>query len=107
MHCKHLGDSYDAVKRMWRELLASWAPLYAEPRFFGDDGLRKDFTRLTGIQMLNERREGIYSVLNDPDTGIRLPKKTNQTERRSHVAIERIIAQLRTDGVRCVVTFDQ
>ena len=92
---------------MWRELLASWAPLYAEPRFFPDDELRRDFTQLTGIQMLTERREGICSVLNDPDTGIRLPGKKNQAERRSHLDLERIIAQLRTNGVRCVITFDQ
>jgi hypothetical protein len=33
MKSQFLGDSYDAVKRMWHEMLADWAPLYAEPRF--------------------------------------------------------------------------
>ena len=29
----YLGDSYDAVKRLWQQALSGWAPLYAEPRF--------------------------------------------------------------------------
>ncbi len=103
-----LGDSYDAVKRMWREILAPWTPLYAEPRFFPDDeSLRQDFTKLTGIQMLTNAPQGVYSILNDPDTGIRLPGEPNQAEGRAHIAINTIIGQLRMPGVRCAITFDQ
>jgi hypothetical protein len=107
MKREFFGDSYDAVKRMWREMLADWAPLYAEPRFFDDEQLRQDFTRLTGIPMLTNDRPEAYSILNDPDTGIRLPCEHNQTEGRTHIAINTIIGQLRTPGVRCAITFDQ
>ena len=103
----YLGDSYDAVKRQWQQLLAEWAPLYAEPRFFPED-LQKDFTRLTGIPMLTNPRPSTYSLLNDPDTGIRLPGKANQAEGRTHISIASIADQLKTQGgPRCVVTFDQ
>ena len=106
MKREYLGDSYDAVKRMWRELLADWAPLHAEPRFLPDD-LRQEFTKLTGIPMLTAARPPAYSILNDPDTGIRLPGQQNQAEGRRHISIETIISQLRTSGVQCVITFDQ
>ncbi len=102
----YLGDSYDAVKRLWRQLLADWAPLYAEPRFL-PEGLREDFARLTGIPVLPDQRPARYSILNDPDTGIRLPGEENQAEGRTHIAIASIVAQLRAQGLRCVVTFDQ
>ncbi len=29
----YLGDSYDAVKRLWQQLLAEWAPLHASRDF--------------------------------------------------------------------------
>jgi hypothetical protein len=101
-----LGDSYDAVKRMWRELLSVWAPLYAEPRFLPQE-LRQDFSKLTGIPMLTNVLPDYYSILNDPDTGIRLPRERNQAEGCAHVTIDTIIDQLEIKGVRCVVTFDQ
>jgi hypothetical protein len=106
MKRQFLGDSYDAVKRMWHEILAGWAPLFAEPRFFPDE-LRQDFAQLTGIVMLPDVRPESYCILNDPDTGIRLPNERNQAEGRTHIALNTITHQLRTDGVRCVVTFDQ
>ncbi|MEX2138036.1 MAG: hypothetical protein WD894_02155 [Pirellulales bacterium] len=102
----YLGDSYDAVKRLWRQLLADWAPLYAEPRFLLKD-LHEDFTRLTGIPVLSDQRPHKYSILNDPDTGIRLPGEENQAEGRTHITVAAIVEQLRTQGPRCVVTFDQ
>jgi len=108
MKSEFLGDSYDAVKRMWREMLADWAPLYAEPRFFSkEDEIRQKFTRLTGIQMLTGNPQSAYSILNDPDTGIRLPSEQNQAEGRTHITISTIIDQLRAKEVRCVITFDQ
>lgn len=101
----YLGDSYDAVKRMWQELLADWAPLYAEPRFIPDD-LRKDFMKLTRIPMLPDQLLTAYSILNDPCTGIRLPSEPNQSEGQTHISIKTIIRQLK-NGAQCVVTFDQ
>lgn len=105
MKRSYLGDSYDAVKRMWQELLSDWAPLYAEPRFIPKD-LRHDFTKLTRIQMLSDQHLTAYSILNDPCTGIRLPNEPNQSEGQTHISIWTIIAQLK-HGARCVVTFDQ
>jgi hypothetical protein len=106
MKREYLGDSYDAVKRMWQELLSGWAPLHAEPRFLPRE-LRQDFTQLTRIPMLTNGRPVPYSILNDPDTGIRLPGEQNQTEGRTHISIQTIIDQLRNNGVRCVITYDQ
>lgn len=100
-----LGDSYDAVKRMWQELLAEWAPLYADPQFIPIE-LRADFGKLTRITMLNDQLPPVYSILNDPCTGIRLPTERNQSEGGTHISLRTIIRQLE-DGARCVVTFDQ
>lgn len=105
MRKAYLGDSYDAVKRMWQELFTDWSPLYAEPRFIPED-LRADFTRMTKIQMLPENPPKPYSILNDPDTGIRLPEEANQKEGRTHITTETIIKQLRS-GAQCVIAFDQ
>ena len=102
----YLGDSYDAVKRLWQQVLAEWAPLYAEPRFIPED-LQAEFTHLTGVPMLHGAASGPYSVLNDPDTGIRLPDENNQTQSRKHIALGTICEQLRRDAARTVITFDQ
>jgi len=102
----YLGDSYDAVKRLWQQALSEWAPLYAEPRFIPED-LQKEFTRLTGIPMLPDAPPEPYSILNDPDTGIRLPGKGNQGESRTHIALPSIRSQFQRPGPRAIITFDQ
>ncbi len=101
-----LGDSYDAVKRLWRDLLQPWAPLHANARFIPED-LRENFTLLTGIPMLMDNRPEVFSILNDPDTGIRMPGELNKNESRSHISIWLIMRQLAESGARCVITFDQ
>lgn len=106
MKKKYLGDSYDAVKRLWQEVFSDWALLLAEPRFIPAD-IRKDFTALTRIPMLTEHRPATYSIFNDPDTGIRLPNRENQREGATHIKLSTIAKQLRSPAVRCVVTFDQ
>ena len=106
MNRRYLGDTYDAVKRMWQQIFEAWAPLYAEPRFVPDD-LREDFTRMTRIPVMTAGRRGMFSLFNDPDTGIRLPGQTNQREGRRHVTIATILRQLHVVGTRCVITFDQ
>jgi hypothetical protein len=103
---KYLGDSYDAVKRLWQEIFATWAPLHADPRFIPAD-IRNEFTTLTRIPLLGERRPTVYSILNDPDTGIRLPDRANQSEGSSHITLSTICNQLADSAVRCVITFDQ
>lgn len=106
MKRQFLGDSYDAVKRLWQETLVEWAPLLAEPRFIPED-IQRDFTALTRIPVLANRRPPIYSILNDPDTGIRLPNRENQKEGLRHINLATIAGQIRNAEVRCVVTFDQ
>lgn len=106
MQKKYLGDSYDAVKRLWASLLADVAPLYADPEFIPED-FRKEYSTLTMIEMLSPLPEGCYSILNDPDTGIRLPGENNQAESRTHVNICRIKEQSERKNVFCVITYDQ
>jgi len=106
MKREFLGDTYDAVKRLWRDVLQDWAPLYFEPRFVPDD-LREEFARLTGIPVLEDGTAGPHTILNDPDTGIRLPGTGNQAEGRTHITVPSVASQLRMQGVRCVITFDQ
>lgn len=109
MKRQYLGDSYDAVKRLWHDLLYEWAPLYADNRFIPDE-MREDFTLLTRIPILpilTETPQKLFSILNDPDTGIRLPGEKNQNEGRSHISVSTIATQLKNDSVKCVITFDQ
>lgn len=84
MKRQFLGDSYDAVKRLWQETLVEWAPLLAESRFIPED-IRSDFTAFTRIPVISNNRPPIYSILNDPDTGIRLPDRQNQREGLGHI----------------------
>jgi hypothetical protein len=102
----YLGDSYDAVKRLWAEIFHDWAPLYAEKRFIPDE-MSNEFTLLTKIQILPAMPQNSYCILNDPDTGIRLPGEKNQNEGRTHISIPTIAKQLNKNGVKCVITFDQ
>ena len=100
-----LGDSYDALKRLWADILRDWAPLYVERRWISKD-IQRPFTRFTGIPMLPKRLGSRHSILLDPDTGImargRLAARHNQT----HVTVDTIAEMLGEPGVRCVVTFD-
>lgn len=106
MKREFLGDSYDAVKRLWQEVFIEWAPLLAEPRFIPDE-IRNDFTAVTRIPLLNNNCPPVYSIFNDPDTGIRLPDRKNQSESVTHINLATIANQLRNPAVRCVLTFDQ
>ena len=106
MKRKFLGDSYDIVKRFWRELLHGWAPIYAAPQFVPAE-LQEDYVMLLGIPMLAETGSlTAHSILNDPDTGIRMPSGKDQSEGRTHITLGTIARQL-SQGARCVVTFDQ
>lgn len=101
-----LGDSYDLVKRFWGQLLADWAPLFADPRFIPAD-LCNEYSALTGIEMLPSPLPERFSIINDPDTGIRLPGEADQREGRTHTTINGIISQLEQLRPKCIITFDQ
>jgi hypothetical protein len=103
MHERYLGDSYDAVKRLWCQALYSWAPLHAARLYIPGKRLQAQFTALTGIPMLADQPPKQYSVLLDPDTGIRLAGARG----RRHVTLDTIADTFRSRGVVCVVTFDQ
>jgi hypothetical protein len=106
MKRQYLGDSYDAVKRLWQEAFAEWAPLLAEPRFIPED-IRNDFTNVTRIPLLDNHSPAVCSIFNDPDTGIRLPDRKNQKEGVTHINLATMANQLSNSAVRCVLTFDQ
>ena len=106
MQRKYLGDSYDAVKRLWQTIFDSWAPLRATPRFVPAE-LYADFTAMTGIPILNSTEPREYSVFNDPDTGIHLPTSSGQADSVSHIGLATICSQLQSKLVRCVITYDQ
>ena len=106
MKRQFLGDSYDAVKRLWQEAFSEWAPLLAEPRYI-PEGIRDAFTTVTRIPLLNSHRPPAYSIFNDPDTGIRLPDRQNQKAGTTHINLATIANQLSNPAVRCVLTFDQ
>jgi hypothetical protein len=106
MKRQFLGDSYDAVKRLWQEAFSEWAPLLAEPRYIPED-IRDAFTTVTRIPLLDSHRPPVYSIFNDPDTGIRLPDRQNQKEGATHINLVTISSQLSNPAVRCVLTFDQ
>lgn len=106
MRKEFLGDSYDAVKRLWQEVFSEWAPLLAEPRFIPAE-IRDDYTAITRIPLIIDDCQHDYSIFNDPDTGIRLPKSDNQREGVTHINLNTIANQLRKPRVRCVLTFDQ
>jgi hypothetical protein len=101
-----LGDSYDAVKRLWAGALSDWAPLYADPAFIPQE-LYADFTKMTLVPILGKDRPAFYSLLNDPDTGIFTPDRPAQRIGRSHTSLEAIRIQLSDPAIGCVVTFDQ
>jgi hypothetical protein len=104
MRQEFLGDSYDAVKRLWNDMLRPWAKLYAEPRFIPKQ-IQDDFTRLTGIEMLPHSASRRFAILNDPDTGVIISQQ--QRRCRKHISTAEIADQMRHSGVHCVITFDQ
>jgi len=106
MRREYLGDSYDAVKRLWRDLLLERAPIHATACFIPED-MREDYTQLTGIPILTDELPHGHSILNDPDVGIRLPGERNQREGRTHISVASIKRQLQDSGALCAITFDQ
>jgi hypothetical protein len=106
MNRDFLGDSYDAVKRLWQELLAPMSELLAEPRFI-PKSLQADFTKLTGIRMLNTAPTGRFAILNDPDTGVSSAKETESFASTTHISLRWLADQLKTTDAWCSISFDQ
>ncbi len=108
MDQKFFGDSYDIVKRFWADLLRPDAPLYAWPEFIPED-LRVEYSRFTGIAMYSPSLNSgsNFSILNDPDTGIRLPGAKKQARTRGHATIEQVVNQLDSIGAKWSLTYDQ
>jgi hypothetical protein len=97
---KYLGDSYDFVKRFLCMALSPIATLYAHEQFV-PSGIREEYTKVTTIPILgNERPEGRFGVLLDPDTGIALGRATHR--HASLALIVEINKELRPDYIICM-----
>jgi hypothetical protein len=103
---KYLGDSYDAVKRLWFQALSTWAPLVADPAFIPEP-IRASFIKLTGISMLSGAKLSRFSLLLDPDTGVHAPGKSPRRRSKKHVTVEDVASRFEVKGVECVLVFDQ
>jgi len=93
MHEKYLGDSYDLVKRFWRENLKRVAPLYAHPRFVPVE-IRARYTSLTSIPIFESRPRGQFGILLDPHTGIPLPGEAFHAT-ASHAPLQFLVRESR------------
>jgi len=101
MHEKYLGDSYDLVKRLFCQSLGSIATLYAHPKFVPSQ-MREKYTKLTTIPIYDQRPEGSFGILLDPDTGIALGSAT-----RKHVSLRFIIELNNKHRPDYIICFDQ
>ena len=101
---KYLGDSYDLVKRFWREALGPIAPLYAHPKFVPAD-IQARFTTVTSIPIFDSRPNGPFGLLLDPHTGI--PQDPSVRTNAKHASLEFIVETDRELRPRYMVCFDQ
>jgi hypothetical protein len=105
---KYLGDSYDLVKRFWREALNPIAPLYAHPKFVPSD-IAARYTALTSIPILDTdaRPSGPFGILLDPHTGIPLPKEPPVPTTAKLASLSFIVETDKEFRPRYMVCFDQ
>ncbi len=106
MHERHLGDSYDILKKFWHDQLSRLAPVFAHPRFIPVD-LVDRYSSLTGIPLLPKSVDQKYALLLDPHTGIPLPTAANQDVRLSHAPISFIRNLFDDNKLTFVICFDQ
>jgi hypothetical protein len=104
----YLGDSYDFVKRFWAESLRSIAPIYAHSQFV-PDGMRKGYTAMTRIPILDEGKvpKKPFGLLLDPDTGIPLLSQSRVKATRSHAPLAFIVDLNSTLRPAYMICFDQ
>ena len=125
MHEKYLGDSFDIVKRFWREQLACVAPLYAHSQFL-PNRLWDRFTQLTTIPVVNlqpprkprkrasKRAEPApalppqpFGLFLDPHTGIPLPTESEKKVSISHAPLPFIVQEGTRLKPHYMICFDQ
>jgi hypothetical protein len=125
MNEKYLGDSFDIVKRFWREQLACVAPLYAHSRFVPET-LWVRFTQLTTIPVLDLRPQRKtrkpaarraqpapvlppqpFGLFLDPHTGIPLPSEEEKKVSIGHATLPFIVHENARLKPAYVVCFDQ
>lgn len=106
MHKKHLGDSYDLVKRFFAQALGSIATIYADSRFI-PDGIRTDYGKLISIDILPENVNHEFALFLDPDTGIYLPDGAQQNTTRSHTSLDDIIKIFGESKPAFLICYDQ
>jgi hypothetical protein len=131
MHEQYVGDSFDIVKRFWREQLACVASLYAHSRFLPNT-LWDRFTQLTTIPVLNlqpprEARKRVsmraepalaselvpalpsrpFGLFLDPHTGIPLPTESEKKVSISHAPLPFILQEGTRLKPHFMICFDQ
>lgn len=106
MHPKHLGDSYDLVKRFFATALDPIAKLYAHPRFIPPD-IRAAYTKVTSIPVLGEPFGGEFALFLDPDVGIHLPDGANQKTSRKHVSLAFLCEVFEDFSPTFLICYDQ
>ena len=106
MNRAHLGDSCDAIKRLWQSIFAPFAPIFAEPRFIAEE-LRLPYTGMTRVPKIPEARPPqLFSLLLDPDIGIVVPGGRSRGE-PLHITIDDVLALLHEHEPVCLITYDQ
>jgi hypothetical protein len=97
----YLGDSYDLVKRFFRQILDPIAPLYAHPQFVPTP-IREAYMAATTIPIFGARPESSFGILLDPDKGVSLRHAT-----RKHAPLPLIVELHQRLGPKYIVCFDQ
>lgn len=104
----YLGDSYDLVKRFWREQLMPIAPLLGHPRFV-PESLRGRFTLLTTIPFFEPEKTPAapFGLFLDPHTGIPLPKEGVTKATIEHAPLPFIADEMKRLSPKYAICFDQ
>jgi hypothetical protein len=103
-----LGDSYDLVKRYWREQLGCVAPLYAHAKFIRPS-LHERFTTLTTIPILDLKQlpNTPYGLFLDPHTGIPLPDDSTKRVSNAYATLPYIVELSTQLTPQYLICFDQ
>ncbi len=102
-----LGDSYDIVKRFFRDTLSRIAPLTSDPYFLESSLSWSDYERATGIPLRSDTPagSGLIGVLLDPHTGIHVSDRPLIS--RKYASTRYITNFLDDPSVVYCVVFDQ
>ena len=104
MTSSKLGDSFDIVKRFFRDTLSEIAPLQCDP-YFLEPGLQpSDYENATGVPVRSAHGSAIGLLL-DPHTGIHVSDRHRKS--RAYATTHYIAAALHDHSVSYCVVFDQ